>query len=262
MLVGGESEVGCWLHHSLVAGCLVWQHGLVHLLLGQVLALGAVVGVDRGAVMLLRLRVRLLLLLGRAVRVVHRRAVARRYLLHWLLNVRVLLEQRLVEHCPGEGARRWGGGAGVPLAVPPGVERDGLRGGHHPPVTPGGHHVAGHLLRRRALEEHVGRRVVVRVVHGVVAGVRGGGSSVTRSRLREAHLIELGVQGFRLRVQVIGWLWLAGALDWLLRAFPQLCAPASVRSDCSRVIHDSAAVGMNERLACVRVDQHAARRDP
>lgn len=127
-------------------------------------------------------------------------------------------------------------------------------------MSSGGHHVAGHLLRRRALEKHVWRRVVVGMVHSrVVAWVWGRGAAVTLTGVGEAHLIELGVKGFRLRVQVIGWLRLAGALDWLLRVFPLLSAPPSVRS---WVVQDSAAIGMNERLTCVWVDQHTASRDP
>lgn len=57
LLVASESEVGCWLHahYGLVAGRWVWHHGWVHLLLGQVLALRAVVGqrADGGSVVLL-----------------------------------------------------------------------------------------------------------------------------------------------------------------------------------------------------------------
>lgn len=66
LLVASEGEVGCWLHahYGLVVGRWVWHHGLVHLLLGQVLALRAVIGqrVHRRPVVLL-----LLLLLARAV---------------------------------------------------------------------------------------------------------------------------------------------------------------------------------------------------
>lgn len=110
LLVASESEVGCWLHahHSLVVGRWVWHHGLVHLLLGQVLALRAVIGqrVDGGPVVLL-------LLVG-AVGVVGRRAVTRGHLLDRLLDVRVLLEELLVQSRSRESSRaRCGAGVRV-----------------------------------------------------------------------------------------------------------------------------------------------------
>lgn len=49
---------------------------------------------------------------------------------------------------------------------------------------------------------------------------------------------------------MIGWLLLARGRDWLLLGFPLLWVPASRGDDASRVINYSAAIGMDERLAC------------
>lgn len=69
LLVASESVAGCWLHahHGLVAGRWVWHHGLVHLLLGQVLALRAVIGqlVERRPILLLLLLVGALWMVSR-----------------------------------------------------------------------------------------------------------------------------------------------------------------------------------------------------
>lgn len=72
-------------------------------------------------------------------------------------------------------------------------------------------------------------------------------------------MTELGIEGIRLGVKVIGWLLLCCGRDWLLWGFPLLWDPASSGGDAGRVINYSAAIGMDERLACVRVDQNAAR---
>lgn len=53
-----------------------------------------------------------------------------------------------------------------------------------------------------------------------------------------------------LRVEVIGWLLLCWGRDWLLRGFPLLWVPASSGGDGGRVINYSAAIWMDERLAC------------
>lgn len=97
------------------------------------------------------------------------------------------------------------------------------------------------------------------VVHsGIVAGFRNRSPAVAGLLLRQSHVTELGVEGVRLRVEVIGWLLMCWGSDWLLWGFPLLWVPASSRGDSGRVINYSAAVGVDERLACVRVDQNAA----
>lgn len=54
-----------------------------------------------------------------------------------------------------------------------------------------------------------------------------------------------------LRVEVIGLLLLCRGRDWLLWGFPLLWVPAgSGGADGGRVINYSAAVGVDERLAC------------
>lgn len=63
----------------------------------------------------------------------------------------------------------------------------------------------------------------------------------------------------RLGVQMIGWLLLARCRDWLLWCFPLLWVPASSGHDASWVIDYGAAIRMDERLACVWVDQNTAR---
>lgn len=100
------------------------------------------------------------------------------------------------------------------------------------------------------------------VYSGVVTPVRSRGSAVVGLLLRQSHVTELGVEGVRLGVEVIGWLLLCWGRDWLLRGFPLLWVPASSRGDGGRVINYSAAVWVDERLACVWVDQNAARWDP
>lgn len=51
-------------------------------------------------------------------------------------------------------------------------------------------------------------------------------------------------------MEVIGWLLLCWGGDWLLQGFPLLWVPASSGGDSGRVINYSAAVGVDERLAC------------
>lgn len=53
-----------------------------------------------------------------------------------------------------------------------------------------------------------------------------------------------------LRVEVIGWLLLRWGRDWLLWGFSLLWVPASSGGDGGRVINYSAAIWMDERLAC------------
>lgn len=101
------------------------------------------------------------------------------------------------------------------------------------------------------------------MVHGwVVAAVRSRSAAVAVRLLRQGHVTELGVEGVRLGVQVIGWLLLRRGRDWLLWGFPLLWDPASGGGGGGRVINYGAAVGVDERLACVWVDQNAARRYP
>lgn len=122
------------------------------------------------------------------------------------------------------------------------------------------HHVASNLLllrRRRwgALQHHGGG-----MVGGwKVAGIRSWSTSVPGRLLRQSHVTELGVKGVGLRVEVIGLLLLGGGMERLLRGFPLLRVPASSRGEGSRVINNSAAIGVDERLSCVWVDQNTAR---
>lgn len=72
-------------------------------------------------------------------------------------------------------------------------------------------------------------------------------------------MAKLGVERVRLGVKVIGWLLLHCGGNWLLWGFPLLLDPASSWGDAGWVINYSAAIRMDERLACVWVDQNAAR---
>lgn len=93
----------------------------------------------------------------------------RPHLLDRLLDVRVLLEELLVQRGPGESSRARGG-AGVRVVGGLGLKRDGLAL-QHPWVSSRWpcHHVASNLLLlwgRSALQYHRGGVVVVVVVYG------------------------------------------------------------------------------------------------
>lgn len=84
-----------------------------------------------------------------------------------------------------------------------------------------------------------------------------------RKRVRDRWVVDrlrgqLERRTDRLGVEVIGWLLLCWGRDWLLWGFPLLWVPATSGADSGRVINHSAAIGVDERLACVWVDQNAA----
>lgn len=121
------------------------------------------------------------------------------------------------------------------------------------------------LLRQR----HVTELGVEGVRHSVLL-VRTDGQELRRrkrrrrKRIRDHWVVDrlrgrLERRTDRLRVKVIGRLLLGCGRDWLLWGLPVLWDPAGSGGDAGRVINHSAAIGVDERLACVRVDQNAAR---